>query len=207
VQSLKKFGTAVILCGGKSSRMGFDKCKLKIKGKFLIEVIGEKLEEVFDEIILLSNDDDKFKHMKYKVFQDIIPNSGPIGAIYSALKYASSEYVFITACDMPVVNIDFIKYMMELIQLKQVEGTVACKSEFIEPLYAFYSKSMIEKIENQINNQNYKLLQIIDSSKIHYIEESEVRKYSSNLEIFTNLNYKEDLSLLNKIFLEDNKKS
>ncbi|KOA20684.1 putative molybdenum cofactor guanylyltransferase [Clostridium homopropionicum DSM 5847] len=204
---MKKFGTAVILCGGKSSRMGFDKCKLKIKGKFLIEVIGEKLEEVFDEVILLSNDDDKFKHMKYKVFKDIIPNLGPIGAIYSALKYASSEYVFITACDMPVVNINFINYMEDIIQIEDVEGVVSYKSDYIEPLYAFYSKSMIERIEKQINIQNYKLLPVIKSSKVHYIDESEVRKFSSNLEIFTNLNYKEDLSLLSEIFLEDRKKS
>lgn len=172
-----------------------------------MEVIGEKLEEVFDEVLLLSNDHEKFKQIKYKVFQDIIPDLGPIGAIYSALKYASSEYVFITACDMPVVNINFINYMEELIKVEHVEGVVSYKSNYIEPLYAFYSKSMIERIEKQINLQNYKLLQVIKSSKMHYIEESEVRKYCSNLDIFTNLNYKEDLSLLKKIFSEDNSKS
>lgn len=205
---LKKFGAAVILCGGKSSRMGFDKCQLKVKDKFLIEIMGEKLEEAFDEVILLSNDErkfdeSKFKDIKYKVLQDIIPDLGPIGAIYSALNYASSEYVFVTACDMPVININFIKYMMELIESKDVEGVVACKSKYIEPLYAFYSKGMLSKIENQIQNKNFKLLGIISMSKIYYVEESEVRKYSSDLEIFTNLNYKTDLSLLNKLFLED----
>lgn len=205
---MKKFGTAVILCGGKSSRMGFDKCQLKVKDKFLIEIMGEKLEEAFDEVILLSNDErkfdeSKFKDIKYKVLQDIIPDLGPIGAIYSALNYASSEYVFITACDMPVININFIKYMMEIIESKDIEGVVARQSKYIEPLYAFYSKSMLNKIENQIQNKNFKLLGIINMSKVYYVEESEVRKYSSNLEIFTNINYKTDLSLLNKIFLED----
>lgn len=181
--------------------MGFDKCKLKVKDRLLIEVISEKLEEVFEEIILLTNDREKFKGLKYKVFEDIIPDSGPIGAIYSALKYSSSTHVFITACDMPVVNLDFIRHMMEFIEIENVEGVVARKSSFIEPLYAFYSKAMLETIENQINKQNYRLLQVIQSSNIHYIEESEVRKYSSDLGIFTNLNYQTDLLELDKIFI------
>jgi molybdopterin-guanine dinucleotide biosynthesis protein A len=76
---LREFGTAVILCGGKSSRMGFDKCKIKIENKYLLEIIGEQLEEVFDDIILLSNDEFKFKEMKYKVMKDVIPDLGPMG--------------------------------------------------------------------------------------------------------------------------------
>lgn len=203
---MNKFGTAVILCGGKSSRMGFDKCKIRIKDRLLIEIIAEKLEEIFQEVIFISNDRKRFQDIKYKVYEDIIPNSGPIGAIYSALKYASSEHVFVTACDMPFVNLDLIKYMMELIELENVEGVVSHKGEYVEPLYSFYSKSMIERIENQIKDQNYKLIGIINNSKIHYIKESDVRKYSEDLDVFTNLNYQKDLTALAKIFLEGNDK-
>lgn len=185
--------------------MGFDKSRIKVNDKLLIEHIAEQLEEVFDEIILLTNDKEKFKDLKYKVFEDIIPQSGPIGAIYSALRYASSSHVFITACDMPVVNLDFIRHMMELIQAENAEGVVCRKSGYIEPLYAFYSKAMLATIENQINRRDYKLLPVIFSSKIHYIEEEVVRKYSSDLGIFTNLNYQADLAELDKIFLGEGK--
>lgn len=201
---MKEFGTAVILCGGKSSRMGFDKCKIKIKDKYLIEIIGEQLEEVFDDIILISNDLLKFADMKYRSETDIIPDSGPMGAIYSGLKYASSKYVFITACDMPVINIDFIKHMMKLIRDENVEGVVSLKSNYVEPLYAFYSTSMIDRFESHIKKQSFKLLNVINESRMHYIEESEVRRFSSNMNIFTNLNYKADLTALDKIFMGDN---
>jgi molybdenum cofactor guanylyltransferase len=200
---LNKFGTAVILCGGKSSRMGFDKSNLKVKERLLIEVIADKLKEVFEEVILLTNDSEKFKGIRYKVFEDMIPDLGPISAIYSALKYASSRYIFITACDMPVVNLDFIRYMMEVIDTTDVEGVAARITSLIEPLYAFYSKDMIKTFESQIKNQNYRLFEAINLSKIYYIEESQVRKYSSNLDIFTNLNYQTDLTQLDKIFRED----
>jgi molybdopterin-guanine dinucleotide biosynthesis protein A len=201
---LKKFGTAVILCGGKSSRMGFDKCKIKIKDKYLIEIIGEQLEEVFEDIILISNDILKFTDIKYRTKMDIIPDLGPMGAIYSGLKYASSKNVFITACDMPFINIDFIKHMMKLIKDENVEGVVSLKSNYVEPLYAFYSISMLNRFESHIKQQSFKLLNVINESRIYYIEEREVKKFSSDLNIFTNLNYKSDLAALEKIFMGDN---
>ena len=34
--------TAIILAGGKSSRMGFDKQFLKLQDKYVIEIIAEK---------------------------------------------------------------------------------------------------------------------------------------------------------------------
>lgn len=200
---LKEFGTAVILCGGKSSRMGFDKSKIKIKDKFLIEIIEEQLEELFEDIILISNDTLKFANIKYSVKPDIISGIGPMGAIYSALKYTSSRNVFITACDMPVINIDFIKYMMKLIKDKNVEGVVSMKSDYIEPLYAFYSTSMLDRFERNIKKGCYKLLNVINESKMYYIQENEVRRFSSSMKVFINLNYKADLAALDEIFMGD----
>lgn len=198
---MKKFGTAAILCGGKSSRMGFDKCKIKIGDKYLVEFIGEQLEEIFDDIILISNDLNKFEGIKYRLVKDIIPDSGPMGGIYSALKYSSSDNVFITACDMPVINTDFIKYMMEVINSKNVEGVVSIKSNYLEPLYAFYSTAMAGRFESHINQEKFKLHSVIKESNIHYIKESEIKAFSSDMDMFINMNYKADLTLLQRIIM------
>lgn len=205
VNLLKDFGSAVILCGGKSSRMGFDKCTIKVRNKFLIEIIGEQLEQVFENIVLLSNDKERLWNTKYMVAEDIIANSGPVGAIYTALKQTSSKYVFITACDMPIINLDYIKYMMELIKSENVQGVVSFKSEYVEPLYAFYSIDMISTFEKAIKKNNFRLLDIIKSSKMHYIEEKKWREHCNNMDIFTNLNYESDLTVLENIFMEDSK--
>ena len=196
---MKDFGSAVILCGGKSSRMGFDKCTIKVNNKFLIEIIAEQLEEVFENIILVSNDLERFKNTKYMVVKDIIADSGPIGAIYTALKKATSKYVFIIACDMPIINLDYIKYMIELIKSENVEGIVSYNCKYIEPLYAFYSIDMISTFEKELKKNNLKLLDVIKSCKIHYIEEEKWRECCSGMDIFTNLNYESDLTTLRNI--------
>lgn len=200
---MKDFGSAVILCGGKSSRMGFDKCTIKVKNKYLIDIIAEELTTVFESIVLVSNDLDRFRDAKYMVLQDIIENSGPIGAIYTALKGATSKYVFITACDMPIINLNYINYMIDLIKSENVQGVVSYNSKYIEPLYAFYSIDMIATFERELNKNNYKLHDVIKNSKMHYVEETKWREICNGIDIFTNLNYKSDLTSLKNIFMED----
>ena len=80
---MKDFGTAVILCGGRSTRMGFDKSLLKINDEYLIDIIGEQLEQVFDNVILATNSKGKIKGMKYSGFTDLLPGVGPIGEVGS----------------------------------------------------------------------------------------------------------------------------
>lgn len=191
-----EFGTAAILCGGKSSRMGFDKSEIRVNGKLLIEIIGEQLEQVFDNIILISDDKDKFKNLRYKVVQDIVPGAGPMGGIYTALNYSTTQFVFITACDMPFINLNYIKYMMSCIKAQSFQGIVSYKGGYVEPLYSFYSKKMVNSIKNELDNDNFKLLQVIKNCNFYYVNDEKVREYSKDMSIFTNLNYKSDLGYL-----------
>ena len=104
--------TAVILCGGKSSRMGFDKSKIEIGDKLLIEITAEKLEKLFDEVIFIAENKYKFGNIKYTVIEDLKKDYGPAGGILTGLEYSSSPYTFFIACDMPFINLEYIKYMM-----------------------------------------------------------------------------------------------
>lgn len=197
---MKKVGTAVILCGGKSSRMGFDKSKIKIDGRLLIEILGEKLEKIFDEIILVAEKEDKFENLKYKVVEDMEKNYGPAGGIYTGLKNASSKYVFFLACDMPKINIDYIKYLMNIVEDDECDGLICKKDDWIEPLHAFYSKGLIRNFQKGIEENSLVLYDIIKNSKIKYIPEEITKKYSPDLDIFINLNYVKDLGILEDIF-------
>ena len=49
---MRDFGSAVVLAGGKSSRMGFDKSTMVLQNKKLIESTIKKLDSLFDDIII-----------------------------------------------------------------------------------------------------------------------------------------------------------
>ena len=137
---MKKFGTALILAGGKSSRMGFDKQFLEINEKRLIDIIIKKLEEEFDEIIIVTNKPEKYKDFKYKIITDKIVGKGPLSGIHSGLLEAKSQYVFVIACDMPNINMDYIKHMKTSIDNEEIEVCITKYKDGIEPLLGFYSK-------------------------------------------------------------------
>lgn len=105
---MKKFGTAIILAGGKSSRMGFDKQFLKIDKRRLMFSIINKLNKEFDEIIIVTNKPDHYIGLSHKITRDILRDKGPLGGIHAGLMQASSKYSLVIACDMPNINLSYI---------------------------------------------------------------------------------------------------
>ncbi|KRQ87136.1 putative molybdenum cofactor guanylyltransferase [Caloramator mitchellensis] len=206
---MELFNSAAILCGGKSSRMRYDKSRLIIDGKFIIDLIKDELLKEFADVIYIVNDLKRFDYEK--IFVDVYLGCGPAGAIYTALLKSTSKYVFVTACDMPFVNIDYINYMKNILINKKCDCLITKKGEWIEPLFAFYSKDMIEIFKKNIERENYKLFDVIKESNYYAIEEKEAKKFSADLDMFFNLNYQKDLEVLFKRFrrveyYRDNKK-
>lgn len=188
--------TAIILCGGKSSRMGFDKSKIKMRDKFLIELMAEKLGNLFDTVIFVAEDKYKFGNIGYPVIEDVNKGKGPAGGILTGLKFSPSKYTFFTACDMPFINLEYINYMFKFTDEDKFQVVMAQHGPDIEPLYSFYSKELIPRFENCLHENILSIRNIIQYSNIKYIPEDIQKKYDKSISMFTNLNYKDDLSVL-----------
>ena len=196
---MNRFKTAVILAGGKSSRMKFDKQFLNIKGIRLMDSLIDKLKLEFEEIIIVTNKKEFYKDYKIKIVSDEIKDKGPLSGIHIGLKEASSEYVYFIACDMPIVNLEYINYMKNIIT--DVDVCVTRSQNHIEPLNSFYNKSIINKIEEYIDNDRRSLFSFINSIDSMYIDEGKAREFSPNWDMFKNLNTQEDLIIDNKLSL------
>lgn len=191
---MEKFKTAVILAGGKSSRMGFDKQFLKINEKKLMDTLIINLKKEFDEIIIVTNKIDKYVEGSYKLVCDEIKGKGPLSGFHIGLKESSSQYVYFVACDMPNINTAYIKFMKDKIRNLNVDACVTKKGDRIEPFNAFYSRKLIDKIEERIMNNANSLFSLVNRVNTIYLEEKDAQKYSSDLSMFLNLNNIEDLN-------------
>lgn len=190
---MNKFGTAIVLAGGKSSRMGFDKQFLEIDERRIMNDIIYKLEQQFNEIIIITNKPEEYKEIKHKIITDIIIGKGPLSGIHAGLKESSSKYAFVVACDMPNINMDYVSYMRETISNKDIDGCVTKFNEYIETFNSFYSKNIVDKIEEYLINDKRSINSFLRNLRIHYIEENKAREFSSDWTMFSNLNTKEDL--------------
>ncbi len=182
--------TAIILAGGKSSRMGFDKQFLKLRDKYIIEMIAEKLERVFEEIIIVTSKPEEYEKYGYKLVEDEIRGFGPLAGIHVGLKNSISMHNYIVACDMPFINIKYIEYMMELIKQNdgKLDGVITRLGQWIEPFNAFYSKNLIGKIEESMKKGSRQINKMLQDTNVLYVSEAKAREFSPDWDMFTNVN-------------------
>ena len=150
---------AVILCGGESRRMGFDKAFLQIGADFLLLSQVKELQGLFQRVVLVTNSGEKLAHLalpeEVEILEDCYPKAGPVGAICTAFHGIREDWIFITACDMPAVNVSLIRQLWE----QRGEGQVVlCRhGEKEEPLFAFYHRDCVPTFQRQLSEGQRKL--------------------------------------------------
>lgn len=184
---------ACIIAGGKSGRFGEDKSIYIHEGRPLISHVLDVIKPVFEDVILIANDSEKFSFLDLEVIPDIIQGLGPLGGIYTALEKIDCSRIFIFPCDMPFLNTEFVRYMSEIPDLYDV--IVPRAGEFFQPLHAIYSKRCLPKIKKQIDDKDYKMSAIFEGLNIRIVGEDEIGFYEDPFMIFKNVNFKADLGL------------
>lgn len=150
--------TCYILAGGKSSRMGRDKGLLMLSGKSITQILIEKLGTCFNEIVIVSNNQD-YEQFGCKVIPDAIQNIGPAGGIYTALDNCNCDKIFVISCDMPFVNTDAIAFMVEKFEGHDI--VLPFYQNHPEPLFSVLSKSCLEVWKKSIDKGVFKLQDIM----------------------------------------------
>lgn len=184
VWMVREKATAIVLAGGKSSRMGEDKSLLPVNGKPLIAHIVDQLRDRFDEIIIGANDPEKYAFLNLPVVTDIEKDKGPLMGIYSCLKASSNEVNFITACDIPVMNTKLIGDMIQMADGVDMVLPVGNENKY-EPLFAIYNKSVIPSAETVLNNNCRRIIGLLNFAKVHFVD-------FDNSNWYENLNQKSD---------------
>jgi molybdopterin-guanine dinucleotide biosynthesis protein A len=194
--------TGIILCGGISSRMQTNKALLKLGDKSVIEIVAAKLKSIFNEVLISANDSKEYDFLKLTVVNDIFIGKGPLAGIHSALKYSSTEKNFIISCDMPLISVELIRY---LINLNTEKSILLPKSNGrIQQLCGIYSKSVIDEIENIFElsekDKNIKgsVYELLERASIEFIDVGDLNIYNEN--IFLNMNSPEDYKLIKNIY-------
>lgn len=192
--------TAILLAGGKSSRLGFDKQLLQYDGKYLIDMLLELLASLFEEVILVSNTPELHLERDCRVVGDTIGQSGPLGGLHAGLSAASFPVCYLTACDMPWINGAYIRYLMEYQRSHpEAEAVVTRLEDMLEPMNGLYAKSLAPRIETLLGANLRKMTALLDSANTHYVSEAVARWYSADWQMFDNINTPEEWERFEKL--------
>ncbi len=132
--------SAVILAGGKSSRMGRDKAWLKVGGKTLLARQIRLTKEVgAEEIFISGREGVDYAAFGCRVLKDNFPNAGPLAGIESALGLISTPLLLVLAVDLPEMNVGFLRRLLE--QCQDGVSAIPRVNGRIEPLTAIYPQA------------------------------------------------------------------
>ncbi|WP_458413666.1 molybdenum cofactor guanylyltransferase [Schinkia sp. CFF1] len=184
--------TAIILAGGKSSRMGTNKALLPVAGKANIELIKEELTPYFSNILLITNDFQAYEFLGVPMVKDEYIGMGPLAGIHSGLKNSKTDKNFFVACDMPFVSGKLAKHLVGLSD--QYEAVVPIIDGKLHPLFSVFHKSVLLKVEQCLLEERLRIRDLLDDIEVLFVSEAELEYVMvGNIEkIFYNMNYPSD---------------
>ncbi|HYA03519.1 MAG TPA: molybdenum cofactor guanylyltransferase [Syntrophobacteria bacterium] len=180
-----------VLAGGKSRRFGRNKAVELFEGERLIERQVRTLRSLFPEVMVVSNTPEFFLDLNVTVVQDLIPGRGPLGGIYTGLLLAQGDSIFVSACDMPFLQLPVIRRMLDLFSGHDV--VVPRLGTYLEPLHGIYSPRCVPYIKQMLDREELQVIRFFPSLRVAYLDEQELRELDPAGLSFFNINTPEDL--------------
>lgn len=135
--------SAIILAGGKSTRMNEDKGLRELGGEPLVKHVIRRVSCLVDEVLIVLGSEDQRRAysraigVEAELAVDIYEDGTPLVGALTGLKHAKGEYALITGCDMPFLSKDAIRLLFR--EADVFNGAVfRWPNGWIEPLIAVY---------------------------------------------------------------------
>jgi len=182
--------TAVILTGGKSSRMGQPKALLPFDDEPLIAHIIRRLGRIFAETVVVAAPDQELPPLPAALVHDQVAYQGPVSGIYHGLKAATKEVCFVTSCDAPFLNLTLISHLLS--QITDWDVVVPFWQERFQPLHAVYRRSVAPLLHEQLERSELRPISLYPKVRTREISEDEVRRFDPEGLSFLNMNTPQD---------------
>jgi molybdopterin-guanine dinucleotide biosynthesis protein A len=189
--------TIAIQAGGLSERIGVDKALLPLADIPLIEHVLNRVSGLGDDLLITTNHPESFAYLGIRTAPDLLPHSGAVIGLHSALSAAQHDYVLSLGCDMPFLNRNLIEHMISLTGKADVIVPFY-KGEY-EPFHAIYSRNCIAAIEDMLKENQARMVNIYERVSVFTVSEREINLIDPSGLTFFNINTPEDLVLAEEI--------
>jgi len=185
---------AVILTGGKGSRMGsFNKSLIEIKGEKIISRILHVVRPLFGEIIISGKEIPGLTVKDIIFTADRFSGRGPLAGIESALNVSRSQYIFVFAGDMPWLSAEVIIAQVNCMLAEPCDILVPRLGDEIEPLHSVINKNVSRLLTEYLANEKGNAVRgFYSRTNMKYFDITSPRYHDNP---FTNINRPEDIEL------------
>ncbi len=158
----------IVLAGGSSRRMQWDKALLSVPDGTIIEHILEQLKDHFDEVLISVSGKEKFAFLDHRLIVDEKPGAGPMMGIKTALQSSRNEKNFVIACDIPDIDHSFLRKLIREAEFSDITLPIS-QTGRLEPLFAVYAKAVIPEMERLLDEDVLSLLPLYERCHVRYV--------------------------------------
>lgn len=184
---------AMILCGGRSSRMGRDKATLPFGAETLLQRVLRRLAAVCAERMVVGRRGQALPELPpdIRVVFDEVEGQGPLGGLAPGLEAATGERWFVTSCDVPFLLPELVAHLAERMT-DEIDVVVPRVDGHLQPLTAVYRRSVLEELRALFASGGRRPVHLFDRVRTCIVDESELLAVDLELLSFVNCNRPED---------------
>jgi len=185
-------GSAAILAGGESRRMGYDKALLASRdGGSNLDALAGSLAARFCDVFVVRRRG-LYEHTPLprgvRVAYDDMDEPGPMTGVVSAMANSESKYVFICACDAQPVSPAYLDLLTGLTAANPRDAVLPRVGGYIQPFWAMYGAHMLPGARAAVKSGRQSPFRFIQNRDIYIIEENVIAAAGVPASMFSNRN-------------------
>jgi molybdenum cofactor guanylyltransferase len=181
---------AIVLAGGRSSRMGQPKALLPFDAQPLIAHIVSTLRPLFADVIVVAAPEQSLPELRAEIVRDDVAFQGPVGGIAYGLRASRREVNFVASCDSAFLNPGLISFLVG--EVAGADVVVPHWEGRFQPLHAVYRRGVLPLLEAQLQRGELRPVYLFDMVRTRAVSEAEVRRFDPDGASFFNMNTPDD---------------
>ena len=196
---------AAVLAGGKSKRFGKDKSQVKLGDKILIDYVLTEIIDFYKDILIVTNEPIKFLDSnKISLTSDIKKNLGPLGGVYSAMKWVrdnKKDYQWISTfpIDTPFFKKEYLIKFYKDVDLEKSNLFFMKSKNTRHNIFGLWSLELFEKLEVALKKGDRKVELWANKIGVKTID----FEHENNKDPFFNINTEKELETAKKLLNDD----
>lgn len=182
---------AIVLAGGHSTRLGFDKALLRVNGVPLVQWLPGWLAGLFSTVAVVVDRPQRYA-VPFPQIVDAEHHHGPLAGIAAGLQATSAPATFVCACDMPLLRPALLQFLASLLVGQDL--VIPQREGRLEPLCAVYGSSCLPVIQRLLLDGQRRANGLASEVHTRIVSEPEWREMDPEGDSFLNVNTPVDLT-------------
>ena len=170
--------SAIVLCGGQSSRMGRDKATLAFGNETLLARVVRTARMVVDDVVVVGESDAAWPD-GVRVVRDPVEGLGPLAGLATGLSVVYADRALLLACDMPLLVPAVLRRLVE--SMGDAEACVPLVETVPMTTCGVYARGLLPRAQVQLASGTRSLRALLRNASVRWMADEQLRDLDPEL--------------------------